>query len=154
MDESTQLIQRILELDIRLQRQVYAGWPSSWVEFKWPVGTIRALLLISSGHAETPGQVADLLKVSRTTMTGILDRLESDGLISRSIHPEDRRSFALEVTDAGREMVKQIDSWRSEPLREAMATMDEASLKALLTGLEALTRAMDLRRQQEAVGEA
>jgi len=153
MDESTRLIQQILELDIRLQRQVYAGWPSTWVEFKWPVGTIRALLLISSGHAETPGQVADLLRVSRTTMTGILDRLESDGLIARSINPDDRRSFALEVTEGGQELVRQIDSWRSEPLRAAMATMDEASLKALLTGIEALTRAMDLRRQHEVVGE-
>src|SRR5450432_1022788 len=112
MDDSRDLIQQILDLDIHLGRQVYAGWPSNWVDIKWPVGTIRALLLISSGYAQTPGQAADLLKVSRTTMTGILDRLESDDLISRSIHPDDRRSIALELTQAGRDLVRQIDSWR------------------------------------------
>ena len=145
MDDSADSIRRILELDIRLQRQVYAGWPSTWVEVKWPVGAVRSLLLIASGYAETPGQVADLVKVSRTTMTGILDRLESDGLISRRIHPEDRRCFVLELTDAGRALVSRIDSWRLGQLGEALAFMDDDSLRALQRGLEALTAAMEVR---------
>ena len=153
MDDSADAIRRILELDIRLQRQVYAGWPSNWVEVKWPVGTIRALLLISSGYAETPGQVAELLKVSRTTMTGVLDRLEGEGLISRRIHPDDRRSFALELTAAGRELVGQIDSWRLGQLKEALALLDGESLTALEKGLQALTEAMAARRQPESVVE-
>src|SRR5947209_17803077 len=98
MDDLARLSQQILDLDIRLQRQIYAGWPESWVQVKWPVGAVRALLIIESGFAHAPHQVAALLKVSRTTVTGMLDRLEADGLITRRIDPSDRRSFVLDMT--------------------------------------------------------
>src|SRR4051794_41023865 len=136
MNDTETLLRQILELDIRLQRQIYAGWPSSWVQMKLPFGATRALLLIESGYAQTPGDVADLLKVSRTTVTGILDRLEADNLITRTIDPNDRRSFRIELTDAGCELVRQIDDLRRSQLQSALATMDEASLRSLHQGLE------------------
>lgn len=37
----------------------------------------------------------------RSTLTSILDRLESRGLIQRRIHPTDRRSFLIELTGDG-----------------------------------------------------
>jgi DNA-binding MarR family transcriptional regulator len=149
MNESSDLLQRILDLDIRLQRQIYAGWPSSWVQMKLPFGSTRALLLIESGYARTPREVAQVLNVSRTTVTGILDRLETDGLIKRTIDSKDRRSFLIELTDAGRELVQQIDDLRRQQLHNALCKMDAASLKALYQGLEALTHAMDENRLSE-----
>jgi DNA-binding MarR family transcriptional regulator len=136
-------IEAILRLDIQLQREVYAHWPESWTRMKWPVGSIRALLLIESGFAHTPGEVAGLLKVGKTTVTGMLDRLEADQLISRAIDPNDRRSFVLEMTEAGRELVRQIDDLRREPLRRALERMSADELRALHQGLDALTKAMD-----------
>jgi DNA-binding MarR family transcriptional regulator len=37
----------------------------------------------------------------RSTLTGIVDRLEARGLLGREIHPRDRRSFLLRLTPAG-----------------------------------------------------
>jgi DNA-binding MarR family transcriptional regulator len=37
----------------------------------------------------------------RSTLTSILDRLESRGLIQRRTHPDDRRSFLVELTADG-----------------------------------------------------
>ena len=142
------LVQSILDLDIHLQRQIYAGWPESWAQVKWPIGAIRALLIMEHGFARTPGEVADVLKVSRTNVTGILDRLESDGLITRSIDLTDRRSFTLELTDAGRELVRQIDSLRRDQLEQALTLMDAKSRETLHSGLHALTRAMDAQREK------
>jgi DNA-binding MarR family transcriptional regulator len=145
MDE---LIQRILDLDIHLQRQVHAGWPESWLQVKWPVGAIRALLIIEHGYARTPGEVADVLKISRTNVTGVLDRLETDNLITRSIDPKDRRSFTLELTEAGKALVQQIDSLRRDQLEHALGLMDEDSRQALYKGLQALTDAMDANSER------
>jgi DNA-binding MarR family transcriptional regulator len=147
MDDLAGLSQRILDLDIRLQRQIYAGWPESWVQVKWPVGAVRALLIIESGFARAPHQVAAVLKVSRTTVTGMLDRLVTDGLITRSIDPRDRRSFVLDMTDTGRELVRQIDALRRSQLEHALTTLDKSSLQALHQGLESLTHAMDVCRE-------
>ncbi len=148
MTHSADLIQHILDLDLRLQRQIYAGWPESWAQVKWPVGSIRALLIIESGYAHTPHEVADVLKVSRTTVTGMLDRLEADHLITRAIDPEDRRRFVLAITPAGRDLVRQIDSLRRSQIARALSSMDRASIEALHEGLAALTRMMDACREQ------
>src|SRR5579871_465843 len=154
MDDLLALSEQILDLDIRLQRQVYAGWPESWAQVKWPVGAVRALLTIESGYARAPRQVAAVLKVSRTTVTGMLDRLETDGLITRSIDPNDRRSFVLNMTDAGRALVRAIDSLRRNQLARALSVMDSASIQALYSGLSALTQAMEATREPvEAINE-
>ena len=153
MNQRHPLIETILDLDVRLQRQVYAGWPESWVELRWPVGSIRALLLIESGYARTPGEVADVLKVSRTSVTGILDRLENGGLMIRSLDPNDRRSFTLALTAAGRELVRAIDNLRRSQLERALSRMDDASLRELQQGLEALTQGMALNRGEPATQE-
>lgn len=152
MEQIDPLIEAILDLDIHLQRQVYAGWPETWAYMHWPVGSIRALLMIEAGYARTPSEVAGVLKVSRTSVTGILDRLEKDQLITRSLDPNDRRSFTLAMTDAGRDLVRHIDALRRSQLQKAMQHLDEKNLQALKQGLEALTEAMDFNRladQQE-----
>lgn len=143
------LIEQILDLDIHVQRQVYAGWPESWSQVKWPVGSIRALLLIESGFASTPGEVAEVLKVGRTSVTGILDRLENDNLIVRQLDRNDRRSFTLVITDEGRELVRQIDHLRRSQLEQALATMQPEDVEALYRGLQALSNALpDVSKQK------
>ena len=145
----TTIIEQILDLDIHVQRHVYAGWPESWSQVKWPVGSIRALLLIESGFARTPGEVAEVLKVGRTSVTGILDRLEKDNLIVRQLDVNDRRSFVLVITDDGRELVRQIDELRRSQLEQALAAMQPQDVEALYRGLQALSNALpDVTKQK------
>ncbi len=47
-------------------------------------------------------QLADSLNVNRTMMVKLIDGLEERGLVERRRNPEDRRSYALYPTDAGR----------------------------------------------------
>jgi DNA-binding MarR family transcriptional regulator len=49
-----------------------------------------------------PAGIASMLRVSRSTVTGAIDRLESKGYLERRINPEDRRSFRLALTDEGK----------------------------------------------------
>jgi DNA-binding MarR family transcriptional regulator len=51
------------------------------------------------------GEVARGISVSQATITGVLDRLERRGLVTRSRDPEDRRRVVIELTEAGREAV-------------------------------------------------
>ena len=39
-----------------------------------------------------------------STMTGLLDRMERDGLVRRATDPNDRRAHRIHLTDAGREI--------------------------------------------------
>jgi DNA-binding MarR family transcriptional regulator len=45
----------------------------------------------------SPGEIADILKVHKSTLTGVLQRLEERGLIERKASPEDRRRALLKM---------------------------------------------------------
>ena len=50
------------------------------------------------------GELADRLFCDASNVTGIVDRLESRGLVERQDDPSDRRVRRLVLTDAGREL--------------------------------------------------
>lgn len=58
--------------------------------------------------AENPGlsqsAIAQALSIQRTNMVGLLDALQKRKLIERRPSPQDRRTHALHLTDAGREL--------------------------------------------------
>jgi DNA-binding MarR family transcriptional regulator len=62
------------------------------------------------------------LMVSGGNVTGLTDQLESEGLVERLADPEDRRSWMLRLTPAGRQAF------------QAMAAEHEAWLRELLAG--------------------
>ena len=60
------------------------------------------LLAISSFDRPQPHLVADYLSQQSQTVTGVLDRLERAGHITRQRDMGDRRAVRLELTDSGR----------------------------------------------------
>lgn len=56
----------------------------------------------------TPTQLAEALNVSRATMTGLLDGLESAGLVERGIHQQDRRKMSVQLTPMGVDIMDRL----------------------------------------------
>jgi len=63
----------------------------------------RAMRIIHIRSACTMGELADYAIIDRTTLTRIVDRLVSDGLVDRSKPPGDRRKIVLTLTESGLE---------------------------------------------------
>ncbi len=65
----------------------------------------EALVLLSfSRRGSLPMRMmGERLQLHPTSITNIVDRLETDGLARRLPHPSDRRTTLVELTDAGRE---------------------------------------------------
>ncbi|MFV2039400.1 MAG: MarR family winged helix-turn-helix transcriptional regulator [Acidimicrobiales bacterium] len=60
-------------------------------------------LLCFTRAGELPlGKMGDRLQVHPTSITNTIDRLESDGLVSRVPHPTDRRTTLARLTEEGR----------------------------------------------------
>ena len=66
------------------------------------------LLVLSKGRANTVAGCARAIDVDTGTMTRMLDRLETKGFVTRNRSEEDRRVVKVELTKAGREIVKLI----------------------------------------------
>jgi DNA-binding MarR family transcriptional regulator len=60
-------------------------------------------ILADSGVSLPPNEIADRLIISRATVTGLLDSLESRGFVRRTAHPTDRRMLLIELTYGGRQ---------------------------------------------------
>jgi DNA-binding MarR family transcriptional regulator len=86
--------------------------------------------------------LADLLGINRTQMVAVIDALERDGLVTRSRNPEDRRSYALELTEIGREAfarmspdIRKAESGFTGTLSAEQAARLAELLRALLSSV-------------------
>ena len=95
------------------------------------------LITIAADGPLTLKEIAQRVYLGSSTVVGILDRLESKGLVLRARDTRDRRLVNVTVTARGRELVKNAPS----PLQEGLAR----SLKAL-PQIEQATIALALQR--------
>lgn len=72
-----------------------------------------------------PAELADAAGVSRATMTGLIDTLERDGLVTRAPDTVDRRMMLVRLTAKGRTLLEDIlpdhfkrMTWLMSPLSE------------------------------------
>lgn len=73
----------------------------------------------------TPSALAKAVSLSQGTVTGILDRLERRGLVTRERSHEDRRRILVQLTELGREMVAVAPSPLHEQFRGRLETLPE-----------------------------
>lgn len=80
-----------------------------------------------------PAELARLLGVTSAAATGIIDRLESRGHITRHRHPSDRRRTIVDITDSGRAEVLTLLAPMFVGLSEADAALTDQE-RAAVTG--------------------
>ena len=75
--------------------------------------------------AVSPSYLADKIGVRRATMTGLLDRLERDGLIERMAGHPDRRKIGVQITSNGLRVLADLlpDYYRN--IAKIMAMLNE-----------------------------
>ena len=83
------------------------------------------------------GEVAEALHCDKTNVTGLVDRVEKQGLVTRVADPDDRRITRIELTEKGRAMVSKFH----EQLNRRLTQIDpelKIDAKALATIAEQL----------------
>ena len=86
----------------------------------------------------TFGELSRLLLVTSGNLTGIVDRLESEGLARRQQGTRDRRVVRIALTRKGRRRVQQIIPVHARDIEKAMASVPAEQLEALNELLGAL----------------
>jgi DNA-binding MarR family transcriptional regulator len=103
--------------------------------------------LVSRHEPITPGHLADLCGLRPATVTGVLDRLESDGWVKRERDAKDRRRvFVHALRERAPELGHRLGGMR-RALREISEAYTEEQL-ALIMGF--LNKAADAARAQAA----
>ena len=94
-----------------------------------PMG-IKTLYLLEPGVEIPMSRVAEQCGCDASNITGIVDRMESRGLIERRDSPRDRRVKLIALTDEGAEIQAQVLDRLYEP-PAAIAALSVADQRAL-----------------------
>ncbi|ABG05206.1 transcriptional regulator, MarR family [Rubrobacter xylanophilus DSM 9941] len=94
----------------RLRRNLRAHYGVTLPRFD-----VMAALYDKEPAGASMGDIAQRLLVTNGNVTGIVERLEREGLVRRRQRPEDRRSYIVRLTEEGRRsfeaMAKDLEGW-------------------------------------------
>ena len=137
-EERRQWVVRIMEL----QRHLVRKWEHEARTMPWPsqlAGGLVDAAALRSLDRETnlsAGELAHRLRMSESAITGVLNRLESRGLIARERRERDRRVVRISMTDEGRKALAEADAILMEQASRQVRNLsieDLADMYNLLT---------------------
>jgi DNA-binding MarR family transcriptional regulator len=121
-----------------LLAQVGAHASAKFAERLRQIGVVPAhagiLRLVQASEGISQQTLGSELRVLPSRLVLLIDDLEERGLVERRNHPTDRRSYALYLTDKGRETLKAIGRIAREHQDSLCAALDDRE-HAQLAGL-------------------
>lgn len=103
---------------------------------------LSALAVIEHHGPLTLGELAELERVAPPSITKVVAKLESDGLVNRSADPSDRRTARVSVSDQGAALISESrrrkTAWLTDRITE-LSSDQRADLGAALDVLDQLT---------------
>ena len=100
-------------------------------------------ILVTEPDGSTIQGLAKTVGVSLATMSGIVDRLESQAMIERTLDPRDQRVRRVTATSTGRGTVQRVLAGRPELSRTPLNRLAIDDLRALTQGIRALLKAIE-----------
>ncbi len=110
---------------------------------------MHVLWLLQHHGSMTMSRLADLLDVSLSNATGIIDRMEEKGLIERVRVPDDRRLVVVVPGAAGVQALEASETTKRERLRAVLGHLTAAERPVVLTALRSLRRALSAEVESE-----
>ncbi len=99
---------------------------------------ILAFLWIEDGLSQA--ELSARSQIDRTTIGGIVDRLEKEGLVKRTNHPEDRRAFQVFLTARGKSLEDELCAIANRVLVRFNAPLTKEEQETLVRILEKIRR--------------
>ena len=131
-------IMRLMWLDSKRLAQILAGYDLTVPQF------FTLFSIQRHGAGCRMGDLAHRLFQSSATMTGIVTRLEADGLVERVMDPSDRRAVQVRLTERARQVLEEVISAQRESVALTLNQMSpddrQEFLRLLDVYIDALTK--------------
>ena len=88
-----------------------------------------------------------LLASTSKNITGLVDRMEKDGLVLRSPHPSDRRSFIVSLTKKGRTMFEEMAIEHGHWVQDGLDGLSASELKEMQLSMIQLRKHLEPAEQ-------
>jgi DNA-binding MarR family transcriptional regulator len=103
------------------------------------------LHFIQTVEKTSVGQVATNISLSQGTVTGILERMERRGLVTRKRSSRDKRRVIVAITDAGKKLLQKAPPVMQENFIEKFNTLQDWEKTMILSALQRLVTMLDAK---------
>lgn len=138
LTKTEELADRLHSTAIHLLRQVRVQDSATGL----PPARLSALSVLVFGGAMSLNALAKAEQVRPPTMSRIVDALGAEGLIRRTVNPQDRRAVVLEATEKGTAILWQGRKRRVKFLAKHLSRLSEQERKQIDGATKAIQKAM------------
>jgi MarR family transcriptional regulator, organic hydroperoxide resistance regulator len=127
---------------LALQRATHATLQvlsAELVDLDLTASEINVLANLADGRGRTVSELGAAVGTRPTTLTGVLDRLERRGHITRGARPGDRRAVLIELTSSGQLAATTIRQAIADLEHRALDGLPDDAIAYLRAALQALT---------------
>jgi DNA-binding MarR family transcriptional regulator len=114
---------------------------------------MHVLWLLQHHGAMAMSRLADLLGVSLSNASGLIDRMEEHGLIERERVPDDRRLVVVRPSAAGMHALIETETTKRERMRAVLGHLPASERPIVLAALRSLRRALSAEVESTPVHE-
>jgi DNA-binding MarR family transcriptional regulator len=139
--ERADLIARVERAEVSLRRYAVRQGALDFFSIDLTVQQLRVLFVLMASGALSAHELAETLRIGPTTLTGIVDRLQARDLVHRLADERDRRVRRIDLTEAGRRLLNDLNQLKRDHERRLLARLDLAKLAGLAEAVEALAQA-------------
>ena len=142
--DKTKLVAEISELMRKVDRYRRGLEVEAWMDLPFiTMPQLKSLFFISNEGSTNSVKLAAALKVTPSNVTGIIDRLVEQKLVSRVENSDDRRQLVLRTTAKGEGLISNLRERRRSAMAKALAGLTPDELATLARGLGYLVKAID-----------
>ena len=106
---------------------------------------LNCLLALYENGPLPPSQIAKYIMVKSSTVTGIIDRLEQKGLVTRVRNSPDRRVITIELTETGKRLANNAPPPIQQKIIDGLRRLPEGEIEEIVRGLTKLTRMLEVQ---------
>ena len=141
------MVNEIIEMQHRVFRAMGKNEPKVWMELSLTLAQLKCLHFIYFGGTTNLIKLAKALNVTPPNITVIVNRLVTQGLVSREENPEDRRAYILTMTKKGTDLIEGLRESGVKRIVGILNKLSSKELAALQTGFKALAREAENQRK-------
>ena len=134
---------QLVELLRQINKEISKRLVPIFREKKLSIAEISVLMKMNRTPACRASELAAMIGIPSSTVTGILDRLEKRGLLKRRQDPNDRRSILITVTQKTKDFVANLITSMEGMLREAFRSMPDSRTQRFIEDLQFILNALE-----------
>ena len=142
--EKKDLIKEALLLQRETDKIMRKFEPQPWIELNLTLAQLKSLFFIAAKGKTNFKKVAEALNVTPPNVTGIIDKLVEQGLVTRTENQEDRRIMLLEATEKGQELLNNLRESHVNQMTQILGNLTAEELTSLVNCYKDLKKAAEL----------